>query len=162
MFKGFQKLIVLKELSKQELSGYILMKRIEEISGKKPSSGYIYPLLKELSLEEYISKRKDDNRIIYTINHKGVLLLKNLDDSKKQLDNILLKLNQSKKSGINAIQSFNKEKLDPTTILRDIDIILKLQKAILSVYKTKSHTKRQLMRKRILKEIRCIERLANS
>ena len=47
-FKGFLKIHILKLISEKPSSGYGLMNSIEEISGRRPSAGSIYPLLKDL------------------------------------------------------------------------------------------------------------------
>ncbi len=91
-------MIILKELSKENLSGYDLIKKIEELKGKKPSTGYIYPLLKELYEQKYVSYKTIDRRKVYSITVKGKKFLKDLDFKKKNLMNTFFKLDSNIKN----------------------------------------------------------------
>ncbi len=99
LFKGMYKLIILKDLSKHKegLSGYDIIKKIEELKGKKPSSGYIYPLLKELYEQKYVSLKLIGRKKVYSISVKGKNFLKDLELKKKNLMNTFLKLDSSVK-----------------------------------------------------------------
>jgi formylmethanofuran dehydrogenase subunit E len=46
MATGILKMIMLHIMKDGEASGYDIIKKVEAISGKKPSTGSIYPLLK--------------------------------------------------------------------------------------------------------------------
>ena len=161
MFKGFQKFMVLKELSRNDVTGYSLIKRLEDISGKRPSPGYIYPLLNELFNERYVSKKEEGNKIIYKINEKGRTLLNELSNKKNQLDRILFSLETKKSSETDILQKFRTgfEK-HHDVMLMDIDIILKLQKASFNIYDLESPSKRKKMREIILRTIKEMRALA--
>jgi Predicted transcriptional regulators len=49
MATGILKMIMLHIMKDGEASGYDIIKKVEAISGKKPSTGSIYPLLKRWS-----------------------------------------------------------------------------------------------------------------
>jgi DNA-binding PadR family transcriptional regulator len=88
MFKSYIKLRVLKNLNKESLSGYDLMKYIGE-GGNKPSPGYIYPLLKDLQKKGFILVSKDGRRKVYSITQKGKNLLEKLKNKQKEMINTI-------------------------------------------------------------------------
>ncbi len=59
------KMMVLKELNAKEQSGYDLMKKIN-MSGNKPSPGYIYPLLQDLKKRGFVSYIEEKRRKVYS------------------------------------------------------------------------------------------------
>lgn len=64
--------VMLHCLSEESLSGYGLMKRIQDSSGTwKPSFGSIYPRLKKMKEDGIVSSKKDGRRIIYSLSSKG-------------------------------------------------------------------------------------------
>jgi DNA-binding PadR family transcriptional regulator len=71
IMKGFLKLIVLMELSKNDMSGYDLINNIESVMGKKPSPGSIYPLMNELIEDKFVSLKEDGRKKIYSITKLG-------------------------------------------------------------------------------------------
>lgn len=74
MRQGFLRFYVLKLISKSEspISGYTLMKRIEEETGFwRPSPGSIYPLLASLEEGELIEHRKERDKKLYSITKAG-------------------------------------------------------------------------------------------
>ncbi|MBI2546487.1 PadR family transcriptional regulator [Candidatus Woesearchaeota archaeon] len=72
MFPGHLKLLVLKILTKQELSGYAIIKQIKLETGFwKPSPGSIFPLLQKLEDEGLISHAEEKRRNRYAITAKG-------------------------------------------------------------------------------------------
>lgn len=71
MLKGYLKIAVLKELNDRSLSGYDLMIRLENILGKKPSSGSIYPLLGDLNDKGLISVKEEGRKKTYSLTAKG-------------------------------------------------------------------------------------------
>ena len=79
------KMIVLKILSKRQLSGYDLMKEIEEASGKKPSPGSMYPLLKDLQHEELIRAQTLGRSTVYALLPKGKEALKKLMSHRQEM-----------------------------------------------------------------------------
>ncbi len=78
MQEGHLKIGVLKILSKQEHSGYDLMKEIEQHTGRKPSPGSMYPLLKSLQQEKLISARDVGRSTTYSLTPSGKHHLKTL------------------------------------------------------------------------------------
>ncbi len=83
MIKGHLKLVVLKLLSDEALSGYDLMKKICQKTDKKPSAGSIYPLLLDLHTKGLVSMKRRGRRQVYSITCKGrkqiTELMKNRD-----------------------------------------------------------------------------------
>ena len=59
MIRGHLKIFVLKLLNEESKSGYKLMDEIEEILGKRPSSGSMYPLLENLTSENFVVSKKE-------------------------------------------------------------------------------------------------------
>lgn len=86
LFRVQTLLVLNSEISK---SGYDIAKEIELVTGKKPSSGKIYPFLKELASAGYIiqdeafdSENQHDKRLKkgYFLTHSGQDLVKDLMD----------------------------------------------------------------------------------
>ena len=92
MFKAQIKLSVLNKLSKKNFSGYELMKELGINLGKKPSPGYIYPLLKDLKNKGFIKEVKLENKKIYSLTNKGRKLLKELIGKREETIRIMLKI----------------------------------------------------------------------
>ena len=64
-------MLALKIIYEEEVTGYDLIKRIERISGRKPSSGTIYPMLKSMTEDGWIERREDGKRALYSITETG-------------------------------------------------------------------------------------------
>lgn len=79
MTRGFLKYYILKLLSEEPLTGYGLMKRIEEETGFwKPSTGSMYPLLQALEDQELITHEgggstagSKEDRKVYSLTKQG-------------------------------------------------------------------------------------------
>jgi len=71
MIRGNLKLLVLKALDKKSLSGYGLMKYIEEKIGTKPSPGSIYPVLDDLTKKNLVYCEKQGRKKIYSLTKEG-------------------------------------------------------------------------------------------
>lgn len=70
--KGFLSFIVLRLISKKNMSGEGIRNEIEKRKGKKPSPGTIYPVLKSLKENGLIEEVKDSGKEKkYTITKKG-------------------------------------------------------------------------------------------
>lgn len=82
MIRGNLRLLTLKALDKQRMSGYSLMKYMAEKIGTKPSPGSIYPLLEELAQEKLISCREEGRQKIYSITSAGKDKLKEINKQK--------------------------------------------------------------------------------
>jgi DNA-binding PadR family transcriptional regulator len=77
MLKNQLKLIVLKKLDDQSLSGYDLIKEIYSSTGTwKPSFGSMYPLLKELHVKKFVTVKVVDRKKVYSITALGRKTLK--------------------------------------------------------------------------------------
>ena len=71
MKKGFVKVMMLYIISRGEITGYGLIKEIEGITGSKPSTGTIYPLLKSMAADGWISGESRDGKTYYQIMKGG-------------------------------------------------------------------------------------------
>lgn len=89
---GHLKLLILYLLSKEEKSGYDLIRSVEELAGGKyaPSSGVIYPLLTLLEGSQYISiAEQEGSRKKYAITEIGHAFI---EENRSTLERILHKL----------------------------------------------------------------------
>ena len=86
MIRGYLKLVVLKALSKRDMSGYDLIeytyKQTEVI---RPSPGAIYPLLNRMMKEGLLSVKKIGRRKVYSLTTKGKKFHRELVKNKKKL-----------------------------------------------------------------------------
>ena|SRR3989338_11104337 len=73
--QSMTKYYLLAALSRQEMHGYTLILELEKITGKKPSAGQIYPVLKEMQKSGYITMKISNNGKMkiksYTVTKKG-------------------------------------------------------------------------------------------
>ena len=70
--KGFLSFIVLKLISKKQMSGDAIRKELAKRRGSKPSPGTIYPVLKSLSKSGFITEIKDGGKTkMYKLTKKG-------------------------------------------------------------------------------------------
>jgi len=79
--KGLLKFFILKMLDKEDMHGYAMMNRIEEVCGWKPSSGSLYPALLNLSTQGLIKVKVVAMRKVYIITPKGKQLVAGLDQN---------------------------------------------------------------------------------
>lgn len=94
MIRGNLKLLVLKALDKKPLSGYALMKFIEERIGTRPSPGSIYPVLDDLAVQKFVACEEEGRKKVYSITKEGKERLKIIN---LQKDNLLQKVEESMK-----------------------------------------------------------------
>lgn len=92
MIRGNLRLLTLKALDKKPLSGYALMKFIEDKIGSKPSPGSMYPLLEELQKEKMLDCKKEGRKKIYSLTKEGKDKLKIIDIHK---DILIKKIDES-------------------------------------------------------------------
>lgn len=92
MKKGFVKLMMLRLISREERTGYGLMKKIGEITGKKPSTGTIYPLLKSMEAEGWITGVERQKKTYYSITEAGT---EKLEEVGKIKSDFLRKITES-------------------------------------------------------------------
>ncbi len=76
MLPGLLKMWMLKIIAEKEVSGYDIMKKVNELTGKKPSTGAVYPLLKGMQNEGWIVGKKLPSKTIYQITDSGKKALK--------------------------------------------------------------------------------------
>ena len=70
--KGFLTFIVLRLISKRNMSGEEIRQEIKERRGTKPSSGTIYPVLKSLSQSKFIEEVSAAGKVKkYKLTKKG-------------------------------------------------------------------------------------------
>lgn len=103
--RGILKLLILKELEKNDATGYELIQRIS-IKAKRPSPGSVYPLLKELTNSGFLNVRVEGNKKIYSLSEKGKTVLE--EASKREKEAILRKIEVLKASGIISKEEANK------------------------------------------------------
>jgi formylmethanofuran dehydrogenase subunit E len=82
MAKGLLKLWMLKVISEGEVSGYDIIKKVEKLTGKKPSTGTVYPSLKSMQNKGWIIGKKMGNKSIYEITESGREVVKSHDAMK--------------------------------------------------------------------------------
>lgn len=86
MLTGYLRLIVMKNLVDKKLSGYDLIKEIQQNTGTwKPSFGSIYPLLEKLLKEKLVQVEAKGRRKIYYLTKEGKKELELIDKSKNSL-----------------------------------------------------------------------------
>ena len=162
MFKSHIKLNLLKELKNEDLSGYSLMSRLGEIEGKKPSPGYIYPLLKELEEKGYLTFKKQDRKKIYTLTKSGKDILlqmqknheETLEKMTKILDPIIDKDEMEK--FLDFKRNMHKHK---TQMIKDMDIMEKFHNALFKIYEKNDSDSKKELRKIIIETTKKIENI---
>ena len=75
MLQGLLKMWMLKIISEKDVSGYEIMKKVDELTGKKPSTGSVYPLLKSMQNEGWIIGKKQGLKTVYKITDSGKKVL---------------------------------------------------------------------------------------
>ena len=71
MLQGLLKMWMLKIISEGEVSGYQIIKKVKELTGTKPSTGSVYPLLKSMRSKGWIIGRKVGSKTLYKISDSG-------------------------------------------------------------------------------------------
>jgi len=95
MRKGYIKLVVLMFLNEEAMSGYDIMKRIEEatLGFWRLTSGGIYPVLKELERKGYIKlvsfNKGGRKKKIYAITENGKRILKYALEKQQKMEEII-------------------------------------------------------------------------
>ncbi len=86
MQRGLLKYYILKLLSREPLTGYGLMKRIEEETGFwKPSTGSMYPLLQQLEEQGWVEHEGEAERKVYRLTERGRAALEEAIRAKGEL-----------------------------------------------------------------------------
>ena len=87
--RGLLKLFILKMLARKDMHGYVMMSRIEKLSGWKPSPGSMYPALMHLKKDGLINFKLVKMKKVYTITKKGKMAVTQVDrDLDKGLNDI--------------------------------------------------------------------------
>jgi DNA-binding PadR family transcriptional regulator len=135
LFKAHIKLGVLIALSKEPASGYDLIRSLKE-AGEGASPGYIYPLLKDLKKNGFITSAKAGRKKLYSIAPKGRHLLTELKRNRKEMLTKMAKL-----LGVIAskqeLSQFVKERdaaFKETCSLADRSLIIRFHQAMLAAY----------------------------
>jgi DNA-binding PadR family transcriptional regulator len=76
MLPGLLKMWMLKIISEKEVSGYEIIKKVNMLTGKEPSTGSVYPLLKSMQNEGWIIGKKLSSKTLYQITDSGKKILK--------------------------------------------------------------------------------------
>jgi len=160
MIKGFLKIEVLLQLQLKDLTGYELMKKIGEETGKKPSAGSIYPLMKELLDKKIISVKVEGRRKIYTLTKFGNDELKEIVYEKQTtaLQSIEVIKRFGKFTGEDAISSiishFEKLNYYPILMTRLIDVTEDIEDVLMRLFKAKKYDSNEtLIRKELNKTV---------
>ena len=74
--RGMLSFLVLFLLSKKEMHGQEIADELEKRKGERPSPGTIYPALKGLKEDGFISEEKKGKTIVYTLTPEGRKALK--------------------------------------------------------------------------------------
>ena len=153
---------MLKKVSEKPCSGYDLMKEIEEIRGKKPSPGYIYPLLKDLKENKLISEKKKETKNIYTITVRGKKVLKDLMEHTHKTSEIMLKTFEpiSTKKEMGKFHKMHKIFLNKSNALfKDMDIFGELKQEVFRIAQKDYDKKREKLRKVIKKAVADLKKI---
>ncbi len=147
MFKGYLKIVILKELNNGEKTGYDIIKDIyEKTDFIKPSPGSVYPILKNLLKERIVSFKQDKNRKVYRLTKKGKNLIKELEKNRKQLIETLikkLKLTFPKEQNYILLKNLSeKQKL----IKEFLPQAIQLKKNIISLITNKHTSKKEFLK----------------
>jgi PadR family transcriptional regulator PadR len=84
-FKGHLKFLVLKSLENHPMSGYSMMKFIEQKLGERPSPGSMYPLCKEFRENNLTVIRKVGRSNEFSLTGKGKEELKKMQELKGEI-----------------------------------------------------------------------------
>lgn len=75
MLQGLLKMWMLKIISEKEVSGYEIIKKVDLLTGKKPSTGSVYPLLKSMQNEGWVVGEKRSFKTVYQVTDSGKKVL---------------------------------------------------------------------------------------
>ena len=92
MATGLLKMLMLHIIKGGEVSGYDLIKKVEAITGEKPSTGSIYPLLKKMEREGWVLGRFEDGKTYYSLTETGKEHIAQIKEAKHEF---IKKIHQS-------------------------------------------------------------------
>lgn len=84
MKKGFLKIAMLHIISRGEITGYGLIKRIDEIAGVRPSPGAVYPLLRSMEKEGWVVSERRGGKVYYRLTPAGAEKLEEIKELKEE------------------------------------------------------------------------------
>jgi DNA-binding PadR family transcriptional regulator len=93
--KGLLKFFILKMLDREDMHGYAMMTRIEEICGWKVSPGSLYPTLFNLHTQGLVKAKVVEMRKMFSLTTKG--------------KNYITQINNNFDTGLNEISRIFKE-----------------------------------------------------
>ncbi|TAL53412.1 MAG: PadR family transcriptional regulator [Nanoarchaeota archaeon] len=162
MFKSHIKLAVLAALSKSELSGYDLMREVANSTSKRPSAGYMYPLLSELQKRNFVSMKAAGRRKVYRLTAKGKKLLKDLkrthDTTVQSLQRTLAPI--AERGELERFLSFKKRAYNyKQHLAADLDLFEQLHDTLFKIYDSNDSRLRKRMRMILKKSIAALKRL---
>jgi DNA-binding PadR family transcriptional regulator len=162
MLRTRLKLMVLHELRKEDLSGYSIMKVLEKLIGKKPSPGYIYPLLHDLKKANLVSVKKSQRKKVYSINGNGKKFLADLKKKHRQSMDAMIKAFEPLGERIETDKFYNfhtKILAFKERISQDMDVFSKFIDSLFVIYQKDDPKKRKLLRSIIRKTAKQLEKL---
>lgn len=83
-------MLALRIISRGEMTGYELMNRIERITGRRPSSGTIYPMLSSMTEEGWIERREEGEKAFYRITDTGMKKMVEFQALKREYANKIM------------------------------------------------------------------------
>jgi len=75
MLKGLLKMSMLKIISENKATGYQIIKKVNQLTGEKPSTGSIYPLLKSMEGKGWITGTTVNGKTTYEITQSGKVVV---------------------------------------------------------------------------------------
>ena len=75
MLKGLLKMSMLKIISENKATGYQIIKKVNQLTGEKPSTGSIYPLLKSMESKGWITGTTANGKTTYEITQSGKVVV---------------------------------------------------------------------------------------
>ena len=152
--QGYLKIFVLKELVKEDKTGYELMKSFERFTHKMPSPGTIYPLLNDLLRKRLVTFSAKNNRKIYKISGKGEKILSNLmAERKNALENIISMLGSiySRKEISRIRLSLNVMSGEKGRFAKDFDVLGEMRASVFDFVMSNEYSEKRDEFREILK-----------
>ncbi|HQU74289.1 MAG TPA: PadR family transcriptional regulator [Calditrichia bacterium] len=163
MFKSQIKFLVIRALEKESLSGYGLMKLLKQQTGKKPSPGYMYPLLHDLEKDGFVSVQEGKRNKLYSITAKGkTFLAELLKKHRKSIDAVVKAFEP-----LNEKQESEQFYLMHTRMLtfkeqmmQDMDVFSNFRCALFDIYEENDPAKRRKLRRIIREATQKLEKIS--
>ncbi len=134
VFKAYMKLVVLKTLGDRPRHAYGIIKELEDLTGIRPSTGAVYPILKKLEREGLISVEAHPSQLgrsvkIYKITEKGLNYLNTHSEELKEALNVVASIKKLKAAGCDKLLRIIRELATSASSLSDEDL-MELRKAV--------------------------------